>query len=256
MLEQGTRGRSHVRAVTRPHIVSDCETIIHGPQAQPIPLPPAMPEAVVRLQLLASSYGVDLHSLTEVIRNDIGLTVQLLNIFTLETGRQIAKSAGIAELIVHLGQDRLRQMAETMDVICFDPGSFESRQWQRFCKQARALARAAEDLARQVSPSEANIAFVAGLLRHIGKVPRLLGWNLQACLPADRGETGVRLLEAWNLPAILADVVRGAASEGSSQRSRSLLSLIETAEQQTWRPQQHQDVLALTERILTKVEQS
>jgi len=236
MLEHRPRGRSHVSTGTLPHIVADCEPILHRPQERLIPLPPAMPEAVIRLQLLASSQGADLHSLTEVVRNDIGLTVQLLNVARAETGRRMAESANIAELIVCVGQGGLKEIAETTDVICFEPGSLKSQLWQRFCMQSRALGRAAEDLACKASPSEANIAFVAGLLRHIGELPCLLGWNLQDSLVSDKGETGVRLLEAWNLPVILADVVRGAAGNGSSLQSRSLLSLIEAAEQQSWRP--------------------
>jgi len=234
MLENGTRSKSHPGTEVFP--VIDRNAIFRDSIPSSIPLPPAMPEAVMRLQLLASSHGVDLHTLTEVVRNDIGLTVQLLHIAALEAGPRSSQSANIAELIVHLGLDRLRQLAETTDVVSFSSGSLKARRWQLFCMQARSLGRFTEELAWKASSSDANVAFVAGLLRHLGSVPSLLGWDSSDEESQDEGETGCRLFAAWHLPCILADVVRGGANDSSSQRSRSLLSLVEAAEQQTWRP--------------------
>ena len=233
MLDNGTGGKSHLHTEIFPLAASDRGAIV---QDTALPLPPAMPEAVMRLQLLASSHGVDLHTLTDVVRNDIGLTVQLLHIAALEVSSRSSKSANISELIVHLGLDRLRQLAETTDIVSFPMGSLKARRWQLYCVQARSLGRLTEELAWQASSTDANVAFVAGLLRHLGSLPSLLGWDSSAEDAEDEGETGCQLLETWGLPPILADVVRGGANDSSSQRSRSLLSLVEAAEQQTWRP--------------------
>lgn len=72
---------------------------------------PAMPEAVAQLQLLAASHIVDLQAITDVIRNDVGLTVQLLQLVARNLGKRAGSISNLEELVVHLGLEQLRTMA-------------------------------------------------------------------------------------------------------------------------------------------------
>jgi len=72
---------------------------------------PAKPGAVALLQLLTSSEVADLSAITEVIRNDPGLTVQLLRFADKTLGKAPEIDLILGELIVLLGLEQLRAMA-------------------------------------------------------------------------------------------------------------------------------------------------
>jgi HD-like signal output (HDOD) protein len=72
---------------------------------------PARPEAVAQLQLLASSHVADLDAITDVIRNDIGLTIQLLQFGARNLGTRAGSISSLDELVVQLGLEQLRTMA-------------------------------------------------------------------------------------------------------------------------------------------------
>src|SRR5215813_12486337 len=75
------------------------------------PLPPAMPEAVLLLRLLVSGGCADLHAITEVIRNDVGLAVQLLHMAARECVPRVANTLSIGETVVQVGLPNLRSLA-------------------------------------------------------------------------------------------------------------------------------------------------
>src|SRR5271170_4739250 len=80
-------------------------------QVSELALPPAMADAVLLLRLLLSSHIVDLHAITDVIRNDVGLTVQLFRLAALERGGRAASTLNVADLIVQVGLDKLKRLA-------------------------------------------------------------------------------------------------------------------------------------------------
>ncbi len=75
------------------------------------PIFPAAPEAVAQLQLLASSYVVDLGAITAVIRSDAALTIRLMQFGAAKLGRLAGEAASVEELVVHLGLEQLRALA-------------------------------------------------------------------------------------------------------------------------------------------------
>jgi len=72
---------------------------------------PARPEAVAQLQLLASSHVADLDAITDMIRNDAGLTIQLLQFGARNLGTCAGSVSSLGELVVQLGLEQLRTMA-------------------------------------------------------------------------------------------------------------------------------------------------
>lgn len=72
---------------------------------------PADAGAVAQLQLLASSHVADLTAITEIIRNDAGLTVQLLQFSARKLGKHAGSAATLEELVVQLGREQLQALA-------------------------------------------------------------------------------------------------------------------------------------------------
>jgi len=70
----------------------------------------AAPHAAARLQLLASSSVADLEAITSIIRDDLGLTIRLLQLAE-QTLEENAGNLSLEELVIHLGLEQLRRMA-------------------------------------------------------------------------------------------------------------------------------------------------
>ena len=72
---------------------------------------PAHAEAAAQLQLLASSHVVDLTAISDVIRNDAGLMVQVLQFSARKFGKGAGSAASLEELVVQLGLEQLQALA-------------------------------------------------------------------------------------------------------------------------------------------------
>jgi|SRR5579862_9468771 len=81
----------------------------------------AAPDAVARLQLLASSPVADLEAITTVIRDDEALTLELLRLAANVVEENNTK-VSVGDLIVHLGLEQLRRMAA--EVVMLPPQQF------------------------------------------------------------------------------------------------------------------------------------
>jgi HD-like signal output (HDOD) protein len=78
---------------------------------QDVVLVAANAEAVAQLQLLASSHVVDLEAITNVIRKDAGLTIQVLQLSARRFGKHADGMSTLTELIIQLGLEQLRAIA-------------------------------------------------------------------------------------------------------------------------------------------------
>jgi HD-like signal output (HDOD) protein len=204
-------------------------------QVSEFPLPPAMPDAVLLLRLLLSSHSVDLHAITDVIRNDVGLTVQLFRLAAIERSGRPSSTLNVGDLVVQIGLDKLKIMAAETRPNPLPPQHAAPQARERFWMHARLTARISEELAGETTPANREAAYVAGLLRHLGALPALLGWEIPEWTPASLGEIGYRIAKAWQLPAVLTDVIRGEDSSCTSQKAHSLLRLVNMADERAAR---------------------
>jgi HD-like signal output (HDOD) protein len=204
-------------------------------QAAEFPLPPAMPDAVLLLRLLASAHSADLHAITEVIRNDVGLTVRLFHLAALERSGRATTILNVGDLVVQIGLDKLKNLASETKLNPLHPQNAAPQARERFWMHARLTARISEELAGETTPANREAAYVAGLLRHLGELPALLGWTLQAWAPGSPGEIGYGMAKAWHLPAVLADVIRGSDRACTSQKAHSLLRVVNLADERAAR---------------------
>jgi len=236
MLADGKQIES-VLAVSDPRRVAEgaLPISLQAQDGMEFPLPPAMPDAVLLLRLLSSSHIADLHAITDVIRNDVGLTVQLLRLAAIErTGRTLSM-LNIGDLVVQVGLEKLKDLAAQTKLNPLPPQNAAPQARERFWTHARLTARICEELAGETTAAGREAAYIAGLLRHLGALPALLGWELPASTSGSSGELGYRLANAWHLPPVLADVIRGDDKACTSQKAYALLRLVNVADERAAR---------------------
>jgi HD-like signal output (HDOD) protein len=214
---------------------SSLPTSLRAPQGNEFPLPPAMPDAVLLLRLLVSSHSADLHAITDVIRNDVGLTVQLFRLAALERNGRAASTLDVGDLVVQIGLSQLKGLAAKTKLNPLLPPHAAPQARERFWMHARLTARIAEELAGETTPANREAAYIAGLLRHLGALPGLLGWEIPQWTTDSLGEAGYRMAKAWQFPAILADVIRGDDTACTSSKAYALLRLVKVADERAVR---------------------
>jgi HD-like signal output (HDOD) protein len=204
-------------------------------QVAEFPPPPSMPDAVLLLRLLLSSHTADLHAITDVIRNDVGLTAQLFRFAALERGGRATSTLIVGDLVVQIGLEKLKGLAAETKLNPLHPQSAAPQARERFWTHARLTARISEELAGETTPTNREAAYVAGLLRHLGSLPALLGWEMPGWMPSSAGEIGYQMAKAWRVPVVLADVIRGDDRACTSQKAYSLLRLVNMADERAAR---------------------
>jgi len=197
------------------------------------PLPPAMPGAVVLLELQLASNVVDREAITRLIRNDVGLTVQLLRLARAQGLGRRAGHLSVGELVVHLGLEKLRTMAAgTRLLACQPEGNARFEACKAFWMRARRTAHAAEELAAHTSARMRETAYVAGLVCHLGRLPAVLDWKIPGIESIHPAKIGFHMAKAWKFPSILVEIIRRDEQACTSFAARRLLRLVNAADRQ------------------------
>jgi len=209
--------------------VSDYES--RGLPYMPLASPavPAMADSAALLQVLLSCPPVDLGFLTEVIRNDVGLTIELLRLQSRDEGIP-SDGFSISKNVVHAGIGGLSVLANQVEILSGSlPGKQPGPECEPFWAHSRVTALMAEELAHKAGcdPEE---AYVVGLLFRIGELPALLGWKWDLLTTKPRDIARI-LANMWRLPSRLADILSADDLQLPSE-SRTLLQLARVADQQ------------------------
>jgi hypothetical protein len=194
--------------------------------------PPALPDALLRLELGLSSYVIDLQDITNIVRGDIGLTIQLLRLAARENPESPERIGNIGEMVIQVGVEKLAALAARTKPLPDHSGLSELSPCERFWMHSRLTALIAEELAGQSSDVCPQDAHLAGLLCHLGDLPSLLGWPAADPDAVDSRITGYRISNAWGFPRALADVIGGDREVCLIQASRALLDIVGIAD--TW----------------------
>jgi len=193
-----------------------------------LPVVPAMPGSLVRLELMLREPAPDLHALSDLIRSDLGLTIQTLRLVGADFNRFIDTPCRIQDCIVHLGHSSL---------LLATPALKQSSLWgdraalTELWKHSRLVAFWTEQIARSVRGVDTERAYLAGLLHDIGSLPVLLGWRLPGMDGRDRVEVGCALAEAWQLPYFVTQSIRYRENHG--ERRPALARLVAAAHQRS-----------------------
>jgi len=192
-----------------------------------------MPTALLQLELLLSEGTVDLAGLASTIRNDVGLSVELLRMAATGIDGCSHQVLAVSDLIVLAGLDRIRAMAERCVALSHNPkDNARFAGCQRFWMHSQLTAHVAEELANQFADITKQEAFFAGLFYQLSAIPIHLGWDFAASPTRELGEFVYELATQWHLPPVLADVIRGHRELCRSPKSRALLDLAGVAS--TW----------------------
>ncbi len=195
---------------------------------------PAMADSVLLLQVLLSGPAVNLRSVAEVIRNDVGLTIQLLRLVSLEHGERQPVEISIPRNVVHAGIEKLLTLVTEIEPLSSHPnGREELRDCEQFWGQARLTALMAQELAYKTMYHDAEEAYLGGLLFHLGELPLILGWQRGGTHSNPR-MIARRLAKEWGLPPLLEDV---ACDDDQRSTTRPLLELVREADRQARRIQ-------------------
>ena len=196
------------------------------------PSPPALPDALLRLELALSGFVTDLQEISNIVRGDIGLAIQLLRL----AAREIPEAAGtmvtIGEMVIHLGVEKLTTLVARTEVLPRHLSPSDLSRCERFWMHSRLTALIAEELAGRSTEVRPQDAQLAGLLCHLGDLPQLLGWPAASASAADSRNRGYRMAHAWEFPRALADVIGSDRELCLTAESRSLLDLVTVAD--TW----------------------
>lgn len=194
------------------------------------PGPPVMPNSLLRLDLWLSEFVADLREITNIIRNDIGLSVQVLRLAASEIEESKDKTLAISDIVVLVGPGKLKELAATSQPLSDNTRSYTaSDTCERFWTHSRLTGLVAQELACRSSRVSAEQAYLAGLLSHLGDLPALLGWALPE-REVDSRELGSQMAQAWRFPHDLIDVIGGDAERCRTSESRDLLEVVSDAD--------------------------
>jgi HD-like signal output (HDOD) protein len=135
---------------------------------------PALSSRIFELNTLLSRPSVDLKRVGRVIRNDPGLSAQILRLCnsTLLGLRQRALSVDEAATLI--GAERLRTLLLTCSIMEFPLRQLPRRQVQTFWQHSFMCGMLSERVAKWIDYPEPEQAYLGGLLHDIGTLPLLV----------------------------------------------------------------------------------
>jgi HD-like signal output (HDOD) protein len=195
------------------------------------PSPPALTHSLFHLELRLADSVCDLQAITRIIRNDVGLTAQLLRLAARTIEESPSKIAAINEIVVDAGvQNVAALVAHTRSLPDRLTRHAGGNAAERFWMHARLTALIAEELATQSSTVGQEDAYLAGLLFRLGDLPSVLGWTSIHSTAANSREVGVRMAKAWGFPRALTDVIGGDRDICAAHGSLALLDIATDAD--------------------------
>lgn len=213
---------------------------------------PALPTAATRMMVLLRDPDVDINEIIRTIEYDPGLTSNVLRLANSAYFGSPRTITSLREAIVRLGLNRIFQLVITSAILPVARKAVKGYDLPpgKLLEHSVAVAIGAEELARQLEHKVPTAAFTAGLLHDLGKV--ILGTFMEVdgtaivavayqnrisfeiaeaqVLGIDHPETGAALLERWNLPTTLVEVVRWHHKPESFQGDTLLIDLVHIAD--------------------------
>ena len=231
---------SDVQARTREMIIADLTTV------------PAMPSSITRVLSMLQDPEVEIRDLVDAIELDPGLTANLLRWANSAYFSSRMEITSVRDASVRLGLKRMNQLIITSVVAPIvgkkiqgydlPPGSL--------LEHSVATAIGTNALAEQLRIELPDYAYTAGLLHDIGKI--VLGNFIKVkaepivnlarqegisfveaerlVLGIDHAEVGSILLERWNIPNVIAQVVRWHHAPESFEDAQRVLDVVHVAD--------------------------
>ncbi|MCX5758242.1 MAG: HDOD domain-containing protein [Candidatus Hydrogenedentes bacterium] len=213
---------------------------------------PSLPVAATKVIALLRDTEVKLDDLLRAIQYDQGLTSNVLRLANSAYFAGPRTIGSVREAIMRLGMNRLFQLVITTAVTPF--GRQEVRGYDlsagKLMEHATSVAVGAEELAAQLRVKAPKETFTAGLLHDLGKVAlgtfvdvdgdaitklayeHHMSFELAEVevLGINHAEVGAVLLEQWNLPDSIVNVVRWHHKPDRYKGDQLLFDLVHAAD--------------------------
>jgi hypothetical protein len=180
---------------------------------------PALAGTLVELELLLKRQPVDLESVTNLVRGDLGLTVQVLRTSRFETGND--ELWRISDCVIHLEQ----RLLELTSPLRWSKESHHAyAEAEAFWMHAKLVATIAQTIATYLYELDVNPeqAFLSGLMHKIERLPQVLNFTGFKCEPCR--------IQDWvmdcNLPSFVNAVVETAHGDRTPSEMSNLSRVV------------------------------
>lgn len=191
---------------------------------------PVLPSSVQKAMELLRDPQVDLGALADVLQYDPGITANILRLANSSFFGALHRITTLRDAVVRLGAKRVSQLLLTVAVsprISAEVSGYDLLPCA-LLEHSLAIAIASELVAKECGLEAPSHTFTAGLLANVGKIvlDQFMGVDAETItelavseglsfeeaehrvLGTDHVEVGAELLQYWNLPREIVDVVR------------------------------------------------
>lgn len=184
--------------------------IEQGRKSAPVPQPaylqhlsnlpdlPVMPETILLMDLQVGAHCPALGEISQIVLADLGATLQILRLAGNEFSDPAERPVRIEDCISSLGLEACLGAISRQTVGKSAYRAQISESWNHAARIASLCALLADEVSIDSDPGD---AYLAGLLHELGTLPALLGWPLATQLSSNQDVLGLRLAQAWSLPA-------------------------------------------------------
>jgi putative nucleotidyltransferase with HDIG domain len=211
---------------------------------------PGMPGAAVKLLALVEDPGVSVPQIESILRQDPGLTANLLRLANSAYFGIPSKVGSVRQAVILLGLKRVVQMviAACTSALMDQTVPGYDLQAGELWRHSLAVSVAAEGLVRELKLDAAEEIFTAALLHDVGKI--VLGQFVQEnyakialaleqglafetaesiVLGTNHAEIGAQVLSKWSLPAGIVHAVRWHHQPEKAEQSDPMLDVVHVA---------------------------
>ena len=212
---------------------------------------PTLPGYVFTLNNLLSAAPVDLKAVSQVIRSDPSLSVQVIKLCNARAVDPGPTVFGIEDAVRRLGTERLRALMLICPLLGYAGQRSSASRVRSFWQHSFLTALLSEQIARWTGYPKPEKAYVAGLLHDIGKLPFVTiasaenaqwesssseeqGESIEAerqYFGLDHCEMGRRIGILWGLPPVLIEVFEHHHRPGKTCHDPTLIGIVAAADQ-------------------------
>ncbi len=202
---------------------------------------PSLTPVVSEVLRLSSDSRTSARQLANVIGRDVGLSSRVLRLSNSAYYAHSREVENLEQAIVILGHNEVRNLVLVAGAYAAFKNGLDDELFNRLWEHMLLTAFAADRISQQISPSDHQLAYIAGLLHDVGKMviglyfpqeykrhldelsstPCRITYRERKVFGIDHQDVGGMLLDRWQFPKSLVDV---AARHHGTDMKRPLVS--------------------------------